>query len=165
MEDLDYRIVEDAISGRLATSTLRFLMLARARRILPEQEDVERIEWLKTLLLRSLGGARRVSSNPDALAPGLVTQQRGAVDEELASFAALRRFSAAGSPQEHATWVEAGIKALDKLEDSGWRGLDPAADVQLIETSVFPLLRWMSGAADRGGGDRDPAAAHPLVGA
>jgi len=163
MEDLDYRIVEDAISGRLATSTLRFLMLARARRILPDHEDIERIEWLKTLLLRSLGGARRVSSNPDALAPGLATQQRGAVDEELASFAALRRFSDTDSPQDHAAWVEAGVKALDKLADSGWRGLDPAADVKLIESSVFPLLRWMSGAADRG--REDSATPRPLVGA
>jgi hypothetical protein len=162
MEDLDYKAMQDAVSGRLATETLRFLMLARARRISPTAADVERILWLKSLLLRSLGGARRVSMEPEALAPGL-HQARGAVDEELESFAALRRFSNTESPSAHATWVQDGVKALDKLVDQGWDALDPAADVELIESSLLPLLRWMSGANDRG--TRDRTGSMPLIGA
>lgn len=161
MEDRDYQAMRDAIGARLATATLRFLLLTRSRATEPGSADVERLRWLRSVLMQSLGGARQVALHPEALAPSL-EYTPGALDEEVASFAALGRFSKAENPEQHAEWVARGVAALENLSQGGWTALDQQAEVPLVEDSILPLLRWMSGANDRGSRDSSRG---PLVGA
>jgi hypothetical protein len=147
MEDQTYQATEESINGRLAISTLRFLGRYRAGRVERSERDVERLQWLRELLRASLGGARRLSWNSQALAPAL-PQTFGSASSEMASYRTLRRFSKADSPEDHAAWVQRADEALDNLQSNGgWDSL--SADRQRAVEDLEPLLEWLAGAEDR----------------
>jgi hypothetical protein len=161
MEDRDYQTVQDAVNGRLATSTLRFFARWQAGRTVRTERDVERLRWLHELLVQSLGGARRLYMQPQKLAPE-IEPTHGPPRQEIASYHRVRRYSGADSPEEHSAWVQDTIKTLDRLATNGaWATLSEKDKTRVA--SLKPLLEWLAGASDRGA--REPQSPQPLVGA
>jgi len=154
MEDRAYQTMEGSVNGRLAISTLRFLARYRAGSVQRSERDVERLLWLRDLLRSSVGGARRLSLNFDALAPNL-PQTEGSASFEMGSYNTLRRFSKAPNPEKHAIWVKNADEALDRLQSNG--GWDSLAEKQKkVIDDLIPLLEWLAGANDRSSpGDRN----------
>jgi hypothetical protein len=146
MEDREQRALQESIDGRLATSTLLYLTEARAGLAADDYADRSRLNWLRGMLVRSVGGARQVAARGEALAPD-IDATHGSPSEEIASYQQLKEFSGADTANEHAAWVQKHVHALDALRDHGWDGLEE--EQQKAVDDLEPLLDWLSGGVDR----------------